>query len=405
MELRLQDSLTGRPGPVRPSRDGVVRMYVCGPTVYDAAHVGHGSNYLYFDVARRFLEAEGLRVRHVMNITDLEDKIDRRAAERGLTWKALARGEERGFRRDLDALGILPPHRCPRASEHVPEMVRLARALARTGRVHAAGEEWVYEAPRRRRGENFATAEELSLHAVPEPRHPFPVSGGGERSLQVWKRQGPPRPSFDGPWGRGVPGWHLECVALARRFLGIPVDLHGGGRDLVYPHHFGENEITLALEGERFARRFFHTGFVLQAGLKISKSLGNMVLLRPALRSFGRDGLRRYLLSRPPASRLEWSDAEAERSADLHRATRRAIADWLAPGAGGRWGAARVRALSEGVRRDLADGLRTDRAFERLREFTEALERDPSGRVARGEGPAARAFFRTVEARTGLALV
>jgi len=379
-------------------------MYVCGPTVYDSTHVGHARTYLYFDVARRFLETEGTRVRHVMNVTDIEDKIDRRAADLGIGWKTLARREEKAFFRDLAALRIrLPQHR-PRASEFVGEMAKTARTLARTGRVRHENGECLYDAPVRRGRENFATGRELARHAVAERGHPFPSRGGEHRALQVWKLQEPPLPSWPGPFGAGVPGWHLECVVMARRFLGLPVDLHGGGRDLVYPHHYAENEIALALDRRPFARAFLHTGFVLQSGQKMSKSIGNTVPVREALSATGPDAIRWFLLSRPYPDRVDWDPRAVERAEALHARTRRAIVGWLSPGGGGRRGAAGARALAERIRTDLARGLRTDRVFPRLASFAEGLDADPSGRVARGERSNALAAIRTVEARTGLVL-
>ena len=287
MQLRLVDSLSGRRKGVRAARGRTIGLYVCGPTVYDAAHVGHARTYLFFDVARRVLEAEGYRVRHVMNVTDLEDKIDQRAASLGISSRALARAEERSFFRDLTAFGNLPPTFHPRASEFVPDMIRLARSLERTGRVRRAGGEWRYEAPDRPDGANFAGGADLARHAVEEPGHPFGRSSDWERSFVVWKQLAPPLPSWPSPWGRGAPGWHLQCFAMASHLVGVPVDLHGGGRDLVYPHHFAENEIALALRGAPFSPVFLHTGLVLQNGSKMSKSTGNLVPLRDALARIG----------------------------------------------------------------------------------------------------------------------
>jgi len=405
MHLALEDSLSGERRTVRSGTQGAVGLYVCGPTVYDLAHVGHARTYLYFDVVRRFLESEGFRVRHVMNVTDVEDKIDQRAAALGMTSRALARREEKGFFRDLAALGILNPQYRPRASEYIPEMTRIARSLERTGRVRRTGDEWVYEPPERAEGQNFPTGRELARHAVPERGHPFPTRGGGERSILVWKLQNGPRPSWTSPWGRGVPGWHLECFAMATRLLGIPVDLHGGGRDLIYPHHYAENEIAMALDRTRFSRMFLHTGFVLRDGSKMSKSTGNLVPIRTVLPDVGAGALRWYLIRPIYSDRLGWSGRDLARARDEYEGVRRSFGQWLAPGAGGRWGASRVRSLAEGVRRDLAQGLRTDRVIPRLALFAEGLGREDSGRVSRGERREAREAVRSIERRTGIPLL
>ena len=405
MPLRLEDTRSGERRTVRPRPGHPVSLYVCGPTVYDAAHVGHARTYLFFDLVRRFLTSEGTPVRHVMNVTDFEDKIDRRAAERGLTWRALARREETGFFRDMSAFGILPPHQRPRASAYVPEIVRVAKALANTGRVRREGDVWIYSPPERAPGDNFPTDVELARHAVDEPEHPFPRREGAVGEFVVWKRQDPPLPSWPSPWGRGSPGWHLECYAMARRLLGIPVDVHGGGLDLIYPHHHAENEVALALDRTPFARLFVHTAFVLQAGAKMSKSTGNLVSLRSALRRSSVGGLRWYLLATPYRVRLEWDPGALDRADEEYRELRRLIARWLSPGAGGSRGAGFVARLSESVRRDLAEGLAADRAIEHLREFSSQLSRDASDRVAAGDRTAVRYALRAIEQRTGIPLV
>jgi cysteinyl-tRNA synthetase len=382
-----------------------VTLYVCGPTVYDAAHVGHARTYLFFDIVRRFLTTEGTPVHHVMNVTDFEDKIDHRAAELGLTWRALARREEAGFFRDMGAFGILPPAERPRASSFVPEIVRVVEALARTGRVRREGDVWIYSPPDRPLGENFPTDSELARHAVVEPEHPFPRREGAVGEFVVWKRQDPPLPSWKSRWGPGAPGWHLECYAMARRILDLPVDLHGGGLDLVYPHHHAENEIALALDGKPFSRLFVHTAFVLQDGAKMSKSTGNLISLRTALRRSSAGGLRWYLLSTPYRVRLDWDPRALDAADQEYRELRRHLARWLAPGAGGALGAPLVRRLSEETRSDLAEGLAAHRVIQRLRDFSVQLARDPSERVAPGDRTAARNAVRAVEERTGIPLL
>jgi cysteinyl-tRNA synthetase len=403
MDLRLTDALSGRVRAVRPRQGRTVGLYVCGPTVYDATHVGHARTFLFFDVVRRTLEAEGYRVRHVMNVTDLEDKIDVRAASLGISSRSLARSEERAFFRDLAAFGNLAPTFRPRASEFVPEMIRLARALERTGRVSRSGGEWRYEAPERPAGANFLSGGDLAKHAVEESGHPFGSSTPWERSFVVWKQLGPSFPSWSSPWGRGAPGWHLQCYAMASHFLGLPVDVHGGGRDLAYPHHFAENEIALALRGEPFTPVFVHAGLVLQDGSKMSKSVGNLVPLRRALAAVGADALRWYLLGRPYSDRFPWTDAAAKgarQELDLVRSTTRA---WLRGRRGGRVGSARARALARSVRSALAHGLATDRALAEIRRFAAEIAAAPLG-GAGSERREAREALGDVERRLGLSL-
>jgi cysteinyl-tRNA synthetase len=404
MTLRVRDTLSGRVAPLRRRPGRPFGMYVCGPTVYAPAHVGHARTYLYFDVVRRSLTADGVPVRHVMNITDFEEKIDRKAAALGITWRALARREEAGFLRDLDVLGILRPTARPRASDFIHRMVRLAARLEKTGRIRQSGDAWYYHPPDRPREENFPVSAELARHAVLEPGHPFPADESAAGEFMVWQRQEPPLPSWNGPWGPGMPGWHLECYAMADEYLGVPVDLHGGGLDLIYPHHHAENEIALALGGHPFSRRFLHTAFVLQAGAKMSKSTGNLVLLREALTEGGPGGLRWYLLGPRYSQRLEWDHRAFTAAIDEQVRVRRSIARWLSGGPRGRIGAAEARGLSRGVRDDLADDLGTDRALERIRDFAARLDADPGAGMPRGERAAARRALADIETRLGIPL-
>jgi cysteinyl-tRNA synthetase len=405
MDLVVVDTLTGKPRAVRRRPGRPLALYVCGPTVYDVAHVGHARTYLFFDLARRFLEGEGTPVHHVVNVTDFEDKLDARAARLGIGWRALARREERGFFRDLATLGVLLPHDRPRATQYVAEMIRVARRLERTGRVRREGNEWIYTPPTRPLGANFATDRQLARHAVREPGHPFPERTDRAGEFMIWRLQDPPRPSWPSPWGRGFPGWHLECYAMADRLLGIPVDLHGGGPDLIFPHHYAENEVALELRGTRFSRTFLHTGFVLFEGAKMSKSVGKLIPLRDALRRVGASPLRWYLLSTPYTHPLKWDDTTLRAAVAEHEKLRATIRWWLGTGRGGRGTASSIHRLSEGVRSSLAHGLATDRAFGQLRTWAATARSQPRLRSGAGERSAARREFRAIERRTGLRLL
>jgi len=402
MDLLLRDTLSGRVQAVHHRPGHPVGLYVCGPTVYDGAHVGHARTYLFFDLVRRHLEAEGNPVLHVMNVTNFEDKIDVRAAELGLSWRSLALREEASFLRDLRALRILSPHVRPRASDFVPQMTEVARRLAKTGRVHRQGDEWLYTPTARAPGANFPTGAELAAHAVEEPGHPFPVDSSSAGEFLVWKLQEPPRPSWPGPWGPGTPGWHLECYAMAHELIGLPVDVHGGGLDLIFPHHYSENEVALALDRKPFARLFVHPSLVLWAGSKMSKSRGNLVPLRSALRDVGPEALRWYLLGQPKTERLDWNSVALHRAAKEWRRIRRTVRFWLRPGTGGHVGALRASEVAAGVRRDMAADLASDRVFDHLRSLAASIDADPSGHVPKGDGRAARSAIRDIERRTGL---
>jgi cysteinyl-tRNA synthetase len=405
MALVVPDSLSGEPRPVRARGRSGLRLYVCGPTVYDVAHVGHARTYLYFDLVRRWFEARGTRVRHIMNITDFEDKITARAAALGLGWRTLARREERGFRRDLAGLGLRPPHATPRASDFVPQMIGAIRRLERRHQIERRGDGWYFHGDARAPGPNFPVANVLADHAVPEPDHPFPADPRLAQEFLAWKPQEPPAPSWPSPWGRGAPGWHLECFAMAEEKLHLPVDLHGGGRDLIFPHHFAENEVAYALDRQPFARTFLHTGFVTAHGRKMSKSGGTLVPLGDALREFGPDALRWALLARPVTENVEWRRADAVRAARDHARLRAEVGGFLSDGAGGQLSVRDLRAMVGDVDEALRDGFRVERAFAAVRRYVAAAARRPMPRFARGDRSAARRRFAEVESLLGLRLL
>ncbi|MCI4366130.1 MAG: class I tRNA ligase family protein [Thermoplasmata archaeon] len=399
MPLRLFDTLSGAVAPVRSPRGRPFTLYVCGPTVYDGAHVGHARTYLYFDVVRRVLEGEGVRVRHIMNITDFEDKVTDRAVSLGQSWRELALLEERKFMADLDRLRVLPPHRRPRASSYVPKMMRVVREMERRGRASWRGDSLLYVPPERPDRRNFAIGAELAEHAVADSEGPD--VGRAAREFLLWRRQLAPNASWSSRWGEGAPGWHLECYCMAQELLGLPVDLHGGGVDLIFPHHYNENEVALTLQGKRFAHRYLHTAFVTNRGEKMSKSTGRFVPLRPLLDRYGPDALRLYLLSPSYREGLEYDARALQRSAReadrIHQLLR-----WSLPtGAGGAVPLAALEKADRAIRGALLDGLRIGNAFDELRALSERIARDGRGQFPKGDGRVVRATLARIDRRLG----
>jgi L-cysteine:1D-myo-inositol 2-amino-2-deoxy-alpha-D-glucopyranoside ligase len=383
MLLRFFETLHESVRRFHPPSGRPVRLYVCGPTVYDRAHVGHARTYLYFDIVRRFLEVEGVRVRHVMNTTDFEDKITERASRLGIPWRTLARREERTFFRDLERLGVELPQATPRASDSVGPIIQAIRRLEKLGLVERRDGALVYLPRPNVCHRNFAVGHALGPHLVPEPGAPPPPADGTASAFVLWRTQEPPAPSWPSPWGRGAPGWHVECYVMAKRLLGLPVDLHGGGTDLIFPHHFTENEIACELDGTLFSRSFLHLPFVTQNGRKMAKSTGNLVPLSEALEA-GSDALRWYLLGTPSTERLAWTSEgfeEAAQSAEWVRAT---LSSAVPSGAGGSLPVSELRALRKGVHRDVADRIGVDRAISRLEGYAERIDGRANGRYPRG---------------------
>lgn len=406
MPLLVRDSLSGQTRALTTAAAGrPLSMYVCGPTIYAHAHVGHGRNYLYFDLLRRYFRDRGQPVRHVMNITDYEDKISQRAGDLGLTWRDLARREEKDFLSDFRRLGLLPPQVTPRASAFVREMLRYSEALVRTGRTSWDGDELYFEPTPESDRQNFPVGEELSQHAVPEPNLPLPGSDPRARRVLLFRRQEPPAASWPSPWGPGAPGWTLECYAMAQRYLGLPVDIHGGGTDLIFPHHYSENAVSLMLDHQLFARTFVYTGFVTQQGRKMSKSKGNLVPLSEALDRYGASALRWYFLTPRYNARLEWTEESARRARAEYEGVRDRLRVSVRPGGSG---SLRVADLADAVDRmflHFEDSFGVDGVLDELRQWAERIGRSPTPRFGRGELGAARRHYQRIERLLGLRLI
>ena len=221
----------------------------------------------------------------------------------------------------------------------------------------------------------------------------------------VWKRQSPPLPSWKSPWGQGVPGWHLECYAMASQYLAVPVDLHGGGVDLVYPHHYAENEIALALERRPFSGCFLHTAFVTENGSKMSKSTGHLVPLRLALDRLGPGPLRWYLLSRPYNTSLEWSEGEALKARAELEQIRRSLVGSVASGAGGTLRFDELQEVVNQVRHCLEGGLHVDSGFDAIRLWSARIDAAGRGRFIRGETGRARQVYKVLERLVGISFL
>ncbi|MFI4926276.1 MAG: cysteine--tRNA ligase [Burkholderiales bacterium] len=313
MSLRIYNTLTRALEEFSPIEAGHVRMYVCGITVYDLCHVGHARAYVAFDVVRRWLEASGYRVTFVRNITDIDDKIIRRAVENGETVRSLTDRMIAEMYRDFDALDIGRPTQEPRATEYVPQMLDIVRKLESRGLAYRANGDVNY-AVRRFPGYGKLSGKTLDeLHAGER----VAVAEGKEDPLDfaLWKAAKPDEPAdaqWDSGYGRGRPGWHIECSAMACALLGNTFDIHGGGADLQFPHH--ENEIAQSegANGVPLANVWMHNGFVNIDNEKMSKSLGNFFTVRDVLRKFDPQTLRFFIVRSHYRSPINYSDVHLE---------------------------------------------------------------------------------------------
>lgn len=317
-ELYLHNHLTRRKERFEPVDPANVRMYVCGPTVYDLVHVGNGRAVVVYDVLYRLLRHLWPKVTYVRNLTDVEDKINARAAELGVPIASLTEQTTADFHQDIAALGALPPDVEPRATGHIREMITIIERLIASDHAYEAQGHVLFAVKSFTGYGKFSgrNAEELLAGARVDVA-PYKRDPG---DFVLWKPSPPDLPGWDSPWGRGRPGWHIECSAMSWRHLGETFDIHGGGTDLIFPHH--ENEIAQSLcafPGSQFARYWVHNGMLLVNGEKMAKSLGNFTTLRDALQRVPGEVIRFLLIRTHYRSTPDFSDAatiEAKKELD-----------------------------------------------------------------------------------------
>jgi cysteinyl-tRNA synthetase len=307
-ELRLHNSLTRSREVFTPIDPGHVRMYVCGPTVYDLAHLGNARPVVVYDVLARLLRLLYPRVTYVRNITDVDDKINARASRDGVSIAEVTSRTAADFHADMAALGALPPDVEPRATQHIAEMVMMIERLIASGHAYEAEGHVLFAVPSfPAYGKLSGRSPEDLLAGARIDVAPFKRDPG---DFVLWKPSPPELPGWESPWGRGRPGWHIECSAMSWRHLGPEFDIHGGGSDLIFPHH--ENEIAQSLcafPGSRFARVWMHNGMLNVNGEKMSKSLGNFFTVRDVLAKAPGEAIRLLLLRGHYRATLEFTDA------------------------------------------------------------------------------------------------
>ena len=301
--LRLHDTYTGALRDFVPLRPGRASIYLCGATVQGLPHIGHVRSGVAFDILRRWLLAKGFDVAFVRNVTDIDDKILTKAAEADRPWWEWAATHERAFAAAYDALGVIPPSAEPRATGHITQIVELIERLIDTGHAYCGDGDVYFDVV------SFSEYGQLSGHRLDDVHQGEGVGTGkrDQRDFTLWKGAKPGEPSWPTPWGRGRPGWHSECVAMAHEYLGAEFDIHCGGMDLVFPHH--ENEIAQArAAGDGFANFWLHNGWVTMGGEKMSKSLGNVLAIPAVLQRVRPAELRYYLGSAHYRSMLEFTE-------------------------------------------------------------------------------------------------
>ncbi len=307
MDIKLYNTLSGRKELFEPLDPNCVTMYVCGPTVYNLVHIGNGRPAVVFDVLYRLLAATYPQVRYAANVTDIDDKINKAAIDGGETIAELAERFTLAYNEDISRLGNLPPTLTPRATHHIPEITAFIARLIERGHAYAADGHVLFDV---QSDPNYGMLSHRSLQdmldgarveVAPYKRDP--------KDFVLWKPSTPELPGWESPWGRGRPGWHIECSAMIRKHLGPTIDIHGGGSDLTFPHH--ENELAQGRcvdDGETYVRYWLHNGMLTLGEEKMSKSVGNIITLRELLDRRGGEVLRYALLSGNYRSQLAWSD-------------------------------------------------------------------------------------------------
>ncbi len=318
MPIRIQNTMTRRKEEFVPLSRGEVRIYVCGVTVYDLSHIGHARSSLVFDVIRRHLRHRGYAVKFVKNYTDVDDRIIRKANEEGVSAREISERYIAEDRVDMASLGVLEPDVQPKATEHIGRMIELIEGLIGKGMAYPIDGDVYFEVRRfpaygKLSGKNL---EELLAGA----RVDVDERKRDPRDFALWKAAKPGEPSWRSPWGEGRPGWHIECSAMAIEHLGETLDIHGGGEDLIFPHHECEIAQSEGATGKTFARYWIHNGFVNMGSEKMSKSLGNTLTIRELVKRHDPEALRLYLLGTHYRHPLEWSD---ERVGEAARALSR----------------------------------------------------------------------------------
>jgi cysteinyl-tRNA synthetase len=305
--MKIYNTMSGQKEEFTPMGD-TVKMYVCGVTPYDNSHFGHAMSYVFFDTIRRYMQYRGYKVKYVQNVTDIDDKIINRANQRGITTSELANKYSQSFFEDMAALNILKADVNPRATEEVPKIIEVIAGLIEKGFAYKTPDGSVYF--RVTRDPDYGKLSHRTLDMMQagarievgeQKEHPM--------DFAVWKASKPGEPSWDSPWGKGRPGWHIECTAMSMKYLGEQIDIHGGGQDLVFPHHENEIAQSESFTGKKpFVKYWMHNGFLQIGEEKMSKSLGNMLTIKEALTKHSADALRVFILSGQYRSPLSLSD-------------------------------------------------------------------------------------------------
>ncbi len=360
MSLKVFNTLTHQKEDFATLEPGVVRMYVCGPTVYDKAHIGHAMSAIVFDIIHRYLQFRGYEVRHVMNYTDVDDKIIRRANQMSIEPIKLAEQYIDEFGHHLRDLNVLPASVYPRATQEIGQIVKMIEGLGESGYAYAVDGDVYFRVAR---DNDYGQLSGRKLEDMQAGAR-IEVDERKENPLDfaLWKSAKPGEPAWDSPWGPGRPGWHIECSAMNLHHLGEQIDIHGGGNDLVFPHHENEIAQTESLTGKQFARYWIHNGMLQLSGEKMSKSLGNLISIQDFLQAHEADVFRLMIINSSYRNPLTYSPdvvSQAEKGLERLRTALRPLSESEGKGSSPE-AEAKLNQQAEAARQDFINAMDDD---------------------------------------------
>lgn len=394
--MKIYNTLTGKKEEFMPVEPGKVGMYACGVTVYDHCHIGHARSAVVFDVMRRYMIYKGYQFKYVRNFTDIDDKIINKANKEGVTWDAIARKYTDEYYRDMDSLGIGRADVEPKATDHIKEIIEMVSGLVEKGYAYEIDGSIYFEVSK------FAGYGKLSKRDLEDMMAGARVEVDERKrnpmDFALWKASKEGEPAWESPWGPGRPGWHIECSAMSRKHLGDTLDIHGGGADLIFPHHENEIAQSEAYTGRPFVKYWVHNGFITVDKEKMSKSLGNFFTIQEILNKFDPEVVRFFLLSTHYRSPIEFSDEqlrEAEASIDRYYTTVLRIREFLSQDGAKEKAAVDEKALEdlllkfvekfkEAMDDDFNTALAIGNVFELIRMLNKYMDGRPSGSKAIG---------------------
>ena len=326
MPLKLYNTLTRKKEVFKPIKKGSVRMYVCGPTVNDVPHLGHARQQISFDILRKYLKFSGFEVRFISNITDVDDKIINKANELGEDIKKLAERNLKAHLEDYRAIGVDKPDVQPRATEYIDEMINLVKRLEQKGYTYIIKNDGVYFDISKFKGYGKLSHQKTE-NLIAGKRVVVKDEKRNKEDFVLWKFSKKGEPSWESPWGKGRPGWHIECSAMSEKLLGIPFDIHGGGQDLIFPHHEDEIAQSEAATGKKFVNYWVHNGMINVDKVKMSKSLGNFKTIRDILKDYGGNTVRYFVLSTQYRKPIDFSKKALDDAKNSYERLKNIITD------------------------------------------------------------------------------